>query len=409
MKKVIIFAILMCMLCGCHRSVPTVEFEPMEFVEEETVSSVPEVYYCPPGQMSQHKEVNLDVGEVSDMSFLMEWIEVSIPQDAQLVSYYLYEDKLYYSYNFYHYLSNHMEDKEKMLSDEAYNTKLMCYDIGEKTTTEVISYPVNSEISRINVSGEYLSFNLWSTTNLLYDDLMDFEQEFRAVFVKLDETGPEEVELTNLTMTNLYFFSIADGMYALASNVTGRSTINEIAKINMEKDLVEYIILDREYTEVNYSKGYLICEDWNEELQKIDIYNLDGEYVMGFKVGGYIGNAICNDKICAWITEETERDGCLIYVYSYERDAISVIESESYIPWIECDGDRVYFAGGIDGGISCYDSRLDIVCKGLITGMNYQIESGEGKGIFGTVSVSISSTPKTDEEGRIVYSFYRIK
>ena len=406
MKKVLIIAILMCVLCGCNRVVTTVEFEPVE--KEDPGRPVPDLYFCPTEGTGQHKKVSFDVGEQSDMSFVMEWIDVSIPQKASSVSYFYNDGMLYYSYTYYIFIFDGTGNQEERLLNEEYSTKLMCYNVRENTTTEIATFPNGSDISNIFVSGDYLSLNLWTIREETLTQEFPAHDYCQKIFY-IGENEMEEVELTNPAMTEQRYFSIADGKYALTSNNTVRDTFNKITKIDLEKDLAEYIMLNAEYKAKFYSKGYLICTESSGDIYRFDIYDLNGEYVVGFKSSSYFQNIVCNDKLCAWITEAMDTGGYLLYVYNYERDEVFVMDYEVNNSYLACDGDRVYFGGDFGEGINCYDSHQNTVCRGLVTGMDYEINTGEGNGIFGQVSDPLSSTINMDEEGNLVYSLYYIK
>ena len=402
MRKVLIFAILMCMLCGCQRSVPTVEFEPVEIVEPVRV--VPQVYFYPSGQTGQHKKVNLDVGVVEDMELSLEEFKISIPQEAILSSYFFHGEKLYYSYDFYNYICTDYMKYEERLLDEAYQTIFMCYDVKENTTTLIAKYPNNTNIYDINVSGDYLSFTLRTQLGNPYS-LGGSKLEYDTVIMYITEENIQEVELKNSAMIEQEFVSIADGKYALTCNRTVRNTINKIGKINLKTDIVEYIMLEKEYDFITYSKGYLLMESSDEELHKIDIYDLDGEYVVGFKIETFPREVVCNDKICAWTMADIDGEGCLLYVYSFEKNDISVMDGYAYSSWLVCDDYRVYFEGDYKTGISCYDSYYNAICKTLGGHECYDIFCGEQGGIFGQMTDRLSSTIETDENGGMIYKF----
>lgn len=411
MKKVLVIAVLMCILCGCYRTVPTVEFETIETTEAveviEPVRSVPQVYFYPFGQTGQHKNVSLEVGEVEDMELSLEEFKISIPQEANLSSYFLHGEKLYYSYNFYNYIYAEYEKREERLLDEAYQTILMCYDVNENTTTLIAKYPNNTSISEMNVSGDYLSLSL--RTQVEYPGSQyGSEIEYDTVIMHIAEDSVQEVELKNSAMLEQKFVSIVDGKYALTCNSTVRNTINKLGKINLETDIVEYIMLEEEYDFVSYSKGYLIMESSDEELHKIDIYDLDGEYVVGFKVESLPYDVVCNDKVCAWTMADIDGEGCLLYVYRFEDNEIFVMDGYKYSNWLVCDEYRVYFEGDYQSGISCYDSYYNAICKTLGGREQYEILSGEQGGIFGQVTDMLSSTIEIND-GEMVYKFYMSK
>ena len=143
-KNCVVLVLLMCVFSGCYRTVKTVEFEQKTEVEMEIATRVdieeiviPDVYMYELSdlEVGQHMLLNTDIKESEMMDlFAMEY-KVSIPIEATLSSYYLYDNLFYYSYDYYMYIYSDYETVEEKKANPEYITKVMCYDITADVTT----------------------------------------------------------------------------------------------------------------------------------------------------------------------------------------------------------------------------------------------------------------------------------
>lgn len=414
-KNCVVLVLLMCVFSGCYRTVKTVEFEQKTEVEMEIETRVdieeiviPDVYMYELSdlEVGQHMLLNTDIKESEMMDlFAMEY-KVSIPIEATLSSYYLYDNLFYYSYDYYMYIYSDYETVEEKKANPEYITKVMCYDITADVTTEIASFSSEIVITNLCATENFLS---WTKNEKLEPPGSQNSQRNNSeteVF-SIQKNSGSILEVPHGIPNSEKFLGLAADTYAITYDGVQGDLINTVFLTDLNTGETECIMPTKAYENVKYSEGYFVFYDKNQMENSIAIYDLNGIYVNGFVVTAGIEKALYNVYLCAWIAVD-EKDNHFLYIYDNELCELNVMNYSKLSDSFACDGDRVYFDGKLNSGVACYDLSEKRVNMELYGDLQYGIRTNGRMGIYGQINNVLSSSVEVDENGWMVYNFYSL-
>lgn len=332
-KIVIILSMLCIFFSGCVRDVTT---------EREFESATPSPTIESESQTEEYDCITIEKSDIQS-EYTYSTVDIEIPEYATLTSYCVYNNLVYYSYNYLDYIYQGGVDE----ITDTYNNQICVYDIESKTSEVIYTVPVDTEyITHIGCNGEQLLFvqdvfmGMESNPKIF---LMDLSQDvLKAVSVPLD------MFVSSVELIDNYIIWIAQSS-DLKSNSIYRYDYTTGDTVELINNVYAYKF------EINYiEKIITICNEQKDGSINIKAYGLDGNIINSYKINTYVTAAKCNSKWVVWLQNQ------MLFYYDFASDKVHGLLG--YATDFELIDDRIISVGY--SGV--YSYKLDDVSQKYI-------------------------------------------
>lgn len=310
----------------------------------------------------------------------MKEVYIDIPKGADISTFCVYGDDLYYSFDYISYFEYEANILRNATFEEKYNTQIRVYNISTGMDTLLYLYDEDFCVQTTDMqsNGEVL---VWEHYGVESDSwsIMSLDLQCEGSVEELLIDNAEKGMLSTVTLTideeNLYWYDIIES--------EEESNSVELKRYNFEK---EEVYTDQ--TELRLMTPYEhvsiigdICTTYssiNADTSGIFIYDMETDEKMELQVDGQVDSALSNGEFCAWMDGLDYYNRFEIFIYDLNTNEYKKMET-SYVFSYGIVGE--YLVLNREDGLWVYDvleNKCDNLIKSERTACGYTFQSFSG-------------------------------